>query len=98
MDSEGATPVRANEFLHRLAIEEACLEGRRFYDMGAAEPGSSLAGFKEKLGAAPVFKYILRTERLPVYATRQRSEELVKKMIRFKATLTRRARADYIRP
>jgi len=86
MDSEGATPVRANEFLHRLAIEEACLKGCRFYDMGAAQPGSSLASFKEKLGAAPVFTHILRTERLPVHATRQRSEELVKKMIGFRAT------------
>lgn len=98
MDSEGATPVRANEFLHRLAIEEACLEGCRFYDMGAAQPGSSLAGFKEKLGAAAVFNYTLRTERLPVYVTRQRSEELVKKMIRFRARLTWRARADHTRP
>ena len=79
MDSEGATPVRANEFLHRLAIEEACREGYRFYDMGPA-PGSSLARFKEKLGAAPVLTHILRAERLPVHAARQRSEELVKEM------------------
>jgi hypothetical protein len=86
MDSEGATPVRANEFLHRLAIEEACLDGCHFYDMGAAQPGSSLAGFKEKLGAASVFTHILRAERLPVYAARQRSEELVKKMVGFRAT------------
>jgi Acetyltransferase (GNAT) domain len=85
MDSEGANPVRANEFLHRLAIEEACREGYRFYDMGSA-PGSSLARFKEKLGAAPVLTHILRAERLPVHAARQRSEELVKKMVGFKAT------------
>lgn len=85
MDSEGATPVRANEFLHRLAIEEACRDGYRFYDMGVAQPGSSLARFKEKLGAAPVFTHILRAERLPVHAARQHSEELVKKMVGFRA-------------
>lgn len=85
MDSEGATPVRANEFLHRLAIEEACRDGYRFYDMGAAQPGSSLARFKEKLGAAPLFTHILRAERLPLHAARQRSEELVKKMVGFRA-------------
>ena len=84
MDKELATPVRANELLHRLAIEEACRDGYRFYDMGGAEPGSSLAGFKEKLGTTVHSSYLLRAERLPVRAAVRRSENLVK-MISFRA-------------
>ena len=79
MDKELATPVRANEFLHRLAIEEACRDGYRFYDMGGAGPGSQLAAFKEKLGATLHFTSELRAERLPVHAARRRAEVLVKK-------------------
>jgi hypothetical protein len=78
MDKELATPVRANEFLHRLAIEEACQNGYRFYDMGGAQLGSSLAGFKEKLGTTLQSTYLLRTERPPVHAARRRSKGLVK--------------------
>ena len=79
MDKELATPVRANEFLHRLVIEEACRDGYRFYDMGGAGPGSPLAAFKEKLGATLHFTHDLRTERFPVHAARRRAEDLVKK-------------------
>lgn len=86
MDIEGATPVRANEFLHRLVIEEACRDGYRFYDMGGADPRSSLVRFKQKLGAVLLIGHILRTERLPVYAARERSEKLIKKMIGFRTT------------
>ena len=81
MDKEAATPVRANDLLHRLAIEEACRDGYRFYDMGFAQPGSSLAGFKEKLGTTLHFTHTLLAERIPLEAARQRSEGLIKKMI-----------------
>lgn len=73
MDKEIAGPVRANDLLHRLAIEEACREGYRFYDMGGTEPGSSLARFKENLGATLQFTHELRVERLPVYRARRLS-------------------------
>ena len=77
MDKEIAAPVRANDLLHRLAIEEACREGYRFYDTGGAEPGSSLARFKVNLGATPLFTHELRAERLPVSRARRLSADVV---------------------
>ncbi|MBV9447677.1 MAG: GNAT family N-acetyltransferase [Streptosporangiaceae bacterium] len=77
MDKEIAAPARANDLLHRLAIEEACREGYRFYDMGGAEPGSSLARFKVNLGAALLPTHELRAERLPVYRARRLSADVV---------------------
>jgi hypothetical protein len=77
MDKEIAGPVCATEFLDRLAIEEACEEGYRFYDMGGAEPGSSLARFKENFGATLLFTHELRAERLPVYRARRLSANVV---------------------
>ena len=53
MDSKGHHPGSCQRVLHRLAIEEACREGYRFYDMGDASPDSRLARFKEKLGRSP---------------------------------------------
>lgn len=83
MDKDLATPVRANEFLHRLAIEEACQDGFRFYDMGRSRPGSPLAGFKEKLGATPRSFHTLHAERLPVRPVARFSRDTVKRVIRF---------------
>jgi hypothetical protein len=84
MNKQLAGRARANELLHRLAIEEACQRGYGFYDMGTARPGSPLAAFKEKLGAVPHVLYALRSERLPVDAVREASQDLVKKVIRFR--------------
>jgi hypothetical protein len=84
MNKQLAGPQRANELLHRLAVEDACQHGCRYYDMGTARPGSQLAFFKEKLGAVPHVLYVLRTERLPVNAMRDASQGLVKKMIGFR--------------
>ena len=71
----------ANDLLHRLVIEEACRDGYRFYDMGGSLPGSSLAAFKNKLGAVLHFTHELRAERLPAHAARRLSRDLVQKMI-----------------
>ena len=84
MNKQLAGPARANELLHRLAVEDACQHGCRYYDMGTARPGSQLAFFKEKLGAVPHTLYVLRTERLPVNAMRGASQTLVKKMMGFR--------------
>ena len=81
MDKELATPVRANDLLHRLAIEEACRDGYRFYSMGNSQPGSPLARFKEKLGATQHFTHILRVERLPIRSTARLSRDSVKRMM-----------------
>lgn len=83
MNKQLAGPVRANDLLHRMAIEEACEHGYRSYDMGLTRPASPLAAFKEKLGAVPLPAYSLRLERLPVDAARDASRDLVKKVIGF---------------
>ena len=84
MDKELATPVRANEYLHSLAIEAACLDGCRRYEMGQTRPGSPLAAFKEKLGATQQPGYTLRAEHLPLDATRRRARDAVKSLIGFR--------------
>lgn len=83
MNKQLAGPLRANDLLHRLAIEDACQQGYSFYDMGTTRPGSPLAAFKEKFGAVPRAVHGLRAERLPIDAVRGTSRDLVKKMIGF---------------
>jgi hypothetical protein len=84
MDKELATPVRANEYLHSRAIEEACRDGYRWYEMGQSRPGSPLAAFKEKLGASFQPGYTLRTEHIPLHAVRSFARDVVKSAIRFR--------------
>jgi hypothetical protein len=73
---EAATPVRASELLHRLDIEEACRDGYQFYDLGGAAPGSPVASYKTKLGAAEHFTHELRAERPSAYAARRGTQIL----------------------
>jgi Acetyltransferase (GNAT) domain len=68
MDKEVEAGTRANDLLHRLAIEDACRSGRRFYHMGESAPGSSLARFKRGFGAAEHHYVGYRFERVPVTA------------------------------
>jgi CelD/BcsL family acetyltransferase involved in cellulose biosynthesis len=81
MDKDIAAPVCATELLDRLAIEDACQKGYRFYDLGGAEPGSSLARFKENLGATLRFTHELRAERLPVSRARRFSVGAVSALV-----------------
>jgi Acetyltransferase (GNAT) domain len=86
-DKPRADPVRASEYLHRVIIEQACRDGYRFYDMGAAPPGSSLARYKEKLGAVESSTYLLSFDRLParvLYDARGRAENLAGKAVRLR--------------
>jgi CelD/BcsL family acetyltransferase involved in cellulose biosynthesis len=85
LDKELAHPVRASEYLHRLDIEEACRDGYHFYNMGGAPAGSTLARYKDKLGATMHFTHELYAEHLPVRAARTArrfSGDLVKKTLR----------------
>jgi hypothetical protein len=81
MNKDLATPVRANDLLHRLAIEEACRDGYRFYSMGNSTPGTPLAQFKEKLGATQHFTHLLRVERLPIRTAQRKSRNIVKRIM-----------------
>ncbi|HEV3067038.1 MAG TPA: GNAT family N-acetyltransferase [Streptosporangiaceae bacterium] len=84
MDKELATPVRANEYLHSLAIGQACQDGCRYYEMGQSRPGSPLGAFKEKLGASLKPGHTLRAERIPLHAARRFARSTVKSVIGFR--------------
>jgi hypothetical protein len=83
MDQERATPVRANNLLHGLAIEEASAAGCRFYHMGEARAGSSLAQFKRSLGAVAQPSRAYLRERLPISAADSWLRRGVKRVLRF---------------
>ncbi len=84
MDASLAAPVRANDLLHRLAIEDACRSGCVKYHMGDSRPGSGLARFKEGFGAEPLVSRTHRAERLPLTGARAGARRLVKSVIGFR--------------
>ncbi|HEV7186492.1 MAG TPA: GNAT family N-acetyltransferase [Amnibacterium sp.] len=84
MDKDRATPVRANELLHRTAIEWAIADGARLYHLGDSAPGSGLARFKESLGAVPVAYGTLGHERLPLARADAALRGAVKRVLRFR--------------
>jgi hypothetical protein len=84
MDKELAASTGANALLHRLAIEDACLSGCRYYHMGESGPSASLARFKSGFGAKayPYAEY--RLERMPITSIDNQLRGLVKRLIGFK--------------
>lgn len=54
MNKELASPVNANDLLHRLAIEDACRAGLWTYHMGTSGDNDALAHFKARFGAKEV--------------------------------------------
>jgi hypothetical protein len=84
MDKEVTARSGANEVLHRLAIEDAVVSGRRFYHMGESAPGSSLARFKRGFGAEEVHHAGYRFERLPLSATDEFVRRQVKRVLKFR--------------
>ena len=83
MNRDLAHPVRANFLLHRLAVEDACEAGSRYYHLGDSRPGSSLAHFKDGFGAESRSTPAFRRERLPVSAADRRLRSAVKRLIHF---------------
>jgi lipid II:glycine glycyltransferase (peptidoglycan interpeptide bridge formation enzyme) len=83
MNKELAAPVRANDLLQRLAIEDACSSGYRYYDMGGSRAGSPLATFKERFGGEAQVAHDLRMERIPLEAGAALSRRLIKRLMRF---------------
>jgi CelD/BcsL family acetyltransferase involved in cellulose biosynthesis len=82
MDKELAGPVRANDLLHRTAVERSVAEGARYYHLGDSAPGSGLAQFKESLGAVPVPYAAYRSERLPLTTVDAALRGMVKRALR----------------
>ena len=83
MDEE-LTKYRANDLLYRLAIEDACKAGCRYYYLGDSGWSVSLAQFKERFGAQayPYSQYHL--ERLPLSRTEREIKKVIKWVTRFK--------------
>lgn len=81
-----AGPTRANDFLHKMAIEEACQSGCRYYQMGESGGNQSLAHFKARFGAIgyPYAEFVF--ERVPVTVIDHQLRSMVKKLIGFKDT------------
>jgi hypothetical protein len=84
MDIDLAGPTRANYLLHRLAIEEACEAGCRYYDMGETGGSDSLAQFKTRFGARPYPYAEYHIERLQITALDRRARQLAKQVLRFR--------------
>jgi hypothetical protein len=84
MNQPLASPSRANDLLHRLAIEQACEAGCAYYHMGDSRPGSSLAAFKAGFGAQPMPSWSLFRERLPISVCQQGVRRLVKAGLRYR--------------
>jgi hypothetical protein len=83
MNKDLAGPVRANDLLHRLAIEDACQAGCRYYHMGETGESASLAAFKSNFGAQPVPYAEINFERLPITRLENTLKGALKKMIGF---------------
>ncbi len=84
MDKELAGPTRANYLLHKLAIEDACQSGCRYYHMGDSGASSALAQFKSRFGARAYSYAEYRLERLPITRIDKQLRNLVKRLIGFK--------------
>jgi hypothetical protein len=85
MDTDVEAGTRANDLLHRLAIEHACDAGPRYYHMGESDPGSPLARFKRGFGAQEEHYTGYRFERLPLTAVEhhaRRAEQRVAHIVR----------------
>jgi lipid II:glycine glycyltransferase (peptidoglycan interpeptide bridge formation enzyme) len=84
MDLDLAGPTRANQLLHRLAIEDACETGCRSYHMGESGSSSGLARFKEGFGARPHRYAEYHVERLPLTSADRYVRSVVKRAVGFR--------------
>jgi lipid II:glycine glycyltransferase (peptidoglycan interpeptide bridge formation enzyme) len=83
MDVEAGRNLKATELLHWTAIEDACRVGCLTYHMGESREGSTVARFKEKLGARPVHYSEHIIEHFPVTRIDRALRAAVKRAIGF---------------
>jgi Acetyltransferase (GNAT) domain len=83
MDKALAGPTRANYLLHRLAIEEACTAGCRYYHMGESGASQPLAQFKTRFGACPYPSAEYHLETVPITSADRAVRSAVKRAIGF---------------
>jgi hypothetical protein len=84
MDEKLAGPTRANYLLHRVAIEDACRAGCRWYHLGESGFSPGLAHFKEALGGRPIDYAEYLPERLPVTRLDNGARTATKRVLRFR--------------
>ena len=92
-DKTAAGPLRANNLLQKVAIEDACASGCRFYGMGQSGGVASLERFKETFGATPRSAPELLLERFPV-TTLQAVKTRAKSGAALLSATSRRARSE----
>ncbi len=83
MDQDLAGPTLANYLLHKMAIEEACQAGCRYYHMGETGTSRPLAQFKTHFGAHEIPYAEYRLERLPISKLDRGLRTIVKGVIGF---------------
>ena len=83
MDKALAAPVRANDLLQRVAIEDACRAGLQFFDCGETGTNAELAAFKMRFGAEPTSWSDYVIERLPITEAGHAVRTVVKRAIGF---------------
>ena len=81
-----ASRCHANSLLHKLAIEDACNKGCRFYNMGETGGLEGLARYKSRLGATPQSYAEYWLERVPITSLDRALRNSVKRMIGFQET------------
>jgi hypothetical protein len=83
MDRDVANPTRANDLIQRLAIEEACRLGCRYYHMGETGGSASLARYKLSFGARPYSYAEYFLGRIPITRINKFLRNIVKRAIGF---------------
>ena len=81
MDIELAGPARASFLLQKLAIEQACSDGCRYYHFGETGNNEGLARFKSQFGAAEYRAPDFWFERLPITSTSARARQLARRVM-----------------
>jgi hypothetical protein len=84
MDKEIAAPTRASALLQRLAIEDACRSGCRYYNMGESGLSAPLATYKSSFGARGYPYSEFHLDYLPITRVDTYLRGTVKRLIRFK--------------
>jgi lipid II:glycine glycyltransferase (peptidoglycan interpeptide bridge formation enzyme) len=84
MDKDLAGPTRASTLLQKVAIEDACAAGCRWYHMGESSAGSGVSDFKQRLGAVAHEYAEYFVEPVPFLAMDRAARTVVKRMIGFR--------------
>jgi len=84
MDRDIVGPSHANEYLHVLAIRDACEKGCNYYQMGESGTSKPLTHFKRRFGAVSYDYEDYHLERLPLLRMDMTMRSLVKRVIGYR--------------